>query len=304
MGITEFWRASMGLTLLDFNKVSSSWKLVDPSSWKLMQLATNDFVVTSPSTTNTAWSDSDFGLLKVIKTQLGVTDEKWAEHWYGGVVPWWFVQAVLVKFGGEVKLRTNTCTSVRLNVDDDWLDEEGYHLKSGISASTDMSVLTSSLRYEKRVQRKAGPYFTILTPTKDGHNMKVHWTSWYYNYVNDLSKSGIRRRTRVEKPDFDGVVELNCMSFPDSRRFKGYANQEGFVDRNNRYLLPLDHTVFGGLTWPDPFVDWLKQGLIAIEPHLLNLDVVGAVGAALGHVNKTIIDWLNDKIHGEQSFRS
>ncbi|UUV42245.1 MAG: putative capsid protein [Hattula totivirus 1] len=304
LGITEYWRASMGLTLLDFNKVSSSWKLVDPASWKLMQLATNDFFVTSPSTTNTAWSDSEFGLMELIKTQLGVTDAKWADHWYGGVVPWWFVQAVLVKFGGEIKLRTNTCTSVRLSVDEDWLDEEGFHLKSGISAPTDISVLTSTLRYEKRVQRKAGSYFTILTPTKDGHTMKVHWTSWYYNYVNDLSKSGIRRRTRVEKPDFDGVVELNCMSFPDSRRFKGYANQEGFVDRNNRYLLPLDHTVFGGLTWPDPFMDWLKQGLIAIEPHLLNLDVVGAVGAALGHVNKTIIDWLNDKIHGDQSFRS
>lgn len=131
---------------------------------------------------------------------------------------------------------------------------------------------------------------------------KVHWTSWYYNYINDLPKSGIRRRTRASKPDFDGVVELNCL-VPDCRRFKGYANPEAFVDNTNWCLLPIDHVVPRGLRWPDPFVDWLKQGLIAIEPHLLNLDVVGAVGAALGHVNKTIIDWLNEQIHGDKSIR-
>lgn len=78
---------------------------------------------------------------------------------------------------------------------------------------------------------------------------------------------------------------MNTVVFPDSRRFKGYAHPEAFVDRANRYVLPLDHDIQGGLRWLDPFIDWLKQGLVAIEPHLLNLDVVGAVGAALDHHN-------------------
>lgn len=173
----------------------------------------------------------------------------------------------------QLSLKLFTTKSVRLNVDEDWLDEEGYHLKADTAASTDWTVLTNALMYVKKVQRKANPYFTILTPTKDGHKMKVHWTSWYYNYVNDLPKSGIRRRTRVGKPDFDGVVELNCIVFPDSRRFKGYANLEAFVDGTKGYMIPLDHVGPRGLRWPDPFVDGLKQGLIAIEPHLLNLDV-------------------------------
>uniref|UniRef100_A0A182S9G8 Uncharacterized protein n=1 Tax=Anopheles maculatus TaxID=74869 RepID=A0A182S9G8_9DIPT len=133
--------------------------------------------------------------------------------------------------------------------------------------------------------------------------MKVHWTSWYYNFANDLPKSGLRRMMKVIAPEYESIVELNTMVFPDSRRFKGYANPEAFVDGTNRYLLPVDHTVMNGLTWPDPFIDWLKKGLIAKEPHLLNLDVVGDVGAALGHVNKTIIDWLSEKIHGDGSFR-
>lgn len=85
----------------------SKRRLVDEQTWSLMQAATNDFVITScPSTTNTAWTDKTFKIIDVIKTQLGVTDDKWAEHWYGGVVPWWFVQAVLMKFGGSVVVKT------------------------------------------------------------------------------------------------------------------------------------------------------------------------------------------------------
>lgn len=145
--------------------------------------------VASPSTTNTAWTDTDLKIVSVIKDNLAVTDEKWTEHWYGGVVPWWYVQAVLTKFGGGLKLKTNTTTSVRLDVEEEWVDELGYHLKANECASTDISVLTSSICYEKKVQRKSLAYFTILTPTKDGHAMKVHWTGWYYNYLNDLPKS-------------------------------------------------------------------------------------------------------------------
>lgn len=152
-------------------------------------------------------------------------------------------------------MKTKEPVSVRLNVDEDWLDEVGYHIKADEAYATDISVLTSSIMYEKKVQRKASPYFTIFTPTKDAHDMKVHWTSWYYNFVNDLLKSGLRRRMKVAAPEFDGVVELNTMVFPDSRRFKGYANPEAFVDGTNRYLLPVDQTVMNGLTWPDPSIE-------------------------------------------------
>lgn len=303
LAITELWRTTGGLSLGDYNRVSSTWKLVDPQVRSLMSAATFGFSIELPNTTSTAWTDTTFGIIKVIKEQLGVTDDNWLEHWNGGVVPWWFVQTVLLKFGGQLTVKTKDPVSVRLNVDEEWLDEVGYHIKADHSLSTDITVLTSSIMYEKKVQRKAMPYFTIMTPTKNAHEMKVHWTSWYYNYINDLPKSGIRRRMKVTPPDFDGVVELNSIAFPESRRYKGYANPEAFVDRTNRYLLPADHMVLNGLKWPDPFVDWFKRGLIAIEPHLLNLDVVGAVGAALGHVNKTIIDWLNEKIHGNGSFR-
>lgn len=100
LAITELWRTTTGLSLLDFNRVASSWKLIDPSTWDIVGAATNNFTVISPSSTNTAWTDKTFGLLTLVKSELGVTDDKWLEHWYGGVVPWWFVQAVLLKFGG------------------------------------------------------------------------------------------------------------------------------------------------------------------------------------------------------------
>lgn len=207
LACTELWRATSGLTLLDLNRISSTWKITDPQMREMLAAVTNGFVITSPNTTTTAWTDTTFKILKVIRDSLGVTDDNWEDHWYGGVVPWWYVQAVSTKFGGEVVVKTKDPVSVQLNVDEEWLDEEEYHIKADVAPATDLSVLTSSIAYEKKGQRKALPYFTILTPTKDGYNMKVHWTSWYYNFVNDLPKSGIRRRMKVVPLEFDGVIE-------------------------------------------------------------------------------------------------
>lgn len=71
------------------------------------------------------------------------------------------------------KVFVNGTSSLRLDYDDEWYDELGYHLVEGKSGPMDISLLTSSISYEKRVQRRADGYFTILTLNKDSH----HWTS-------------------------------------------------------------------------------------------------------------------------------
>lgn len=113
----------------------------DRQTWLLLEVSTVGFAVSSPSTTNTAWTDKELGIVSLIKFKLAVTDDKWTEHWYGGVVPWWYVQTVLTKFGGEVKLKTSKTTSVRLDVEQEWVDELGYHIKANEAVSTDISVL-------------------------------------------------------------------------------------------------------------------------------------------------------------------
>nr|QGA70946.1 hypothetical protein [Lindangsbacken virus] len=303
MGVTELWRLSMGLSLPDHNRISKCDKLVDPQTEEIFRASTLDFLTSSGNTNMTAWTDSTFKIPSFVKSSLAVTEEAWLDHWYGGVVPWWYVQAVLLKMGGTVSVKCSQAAGLRLDYDEQWNDEYGYHLTVDKSAATDLAVLTSSIMYEKKVQRRSTSYFTILTPNKDAHKMEVHWTSWYYNEVNDICKRGLRSGVRVAKPDYDGIVQLNAICHPLSRRFRGYAHPEAFVSNTNRYVGPLDFTVRGGLRWPDPPMDWLKQGMFAIAPHLLRLDVVGAVGAALDHVNKTILDWLSEKVHGKDSFR-
>nr|QRD99874.1 MAG: capsid [Culex modestus totivirus] len=303
MGVTELWRLSMGLSLPDHNLISKCSKLVDPQISEIFRTSTMDFLTSSGNTNMTAWTDADFKLSAFVKSSLSVTEDTWLEHWYGGLVPWWFVQAVLLKVEGSVVVRCNQVTGLRLDYDEQWNDEYGYHLVVEKSAPTDLAVLTCSVMYEKKVQRRSAAYFTILTPDKDAHKMGVHWTSWYYNEINDTCKRGLRAGTRVAVPDYDGVVQLNAICNPLSRRYRGYAHPEAFVSNTNRYVGPLDFTIRGGLTWPDPPLEWLKQGLFAIAPHLLRLDAVGAVGAALDHVNKTILDWLSDKVHGKDTFR-
>lgn len=112
LACTELWRATSGLTLLDLNRISSTWKITDPQMREMLGAVTNGFVITSPNTTTTAWTDTTFKILKVIQDSLGVTDDNWKEHWYGGVVPWWYVQAVSTKFGGEVMVKTKDPVSV------------------------------------------------------------------------------------------------------------------------------------------------------------------------------------------------
>ncbi|QLJ83494.1 capsid protein [Fitzroy Crossing toti-like virus 1] len=303
LGVSELWRLSMGLSLPDHNRISKCSKLVDPQVEEIFRASTLDFLTSSGNTNMTAWTYTDFKLPAFIKSSLSTTEDVWLEHWYGGVVPWWYVQAVLLKMDGSVVVRCNQASGLRLDYDEQWNDEYGFHLVVEKSASTDLAVLTSSIMYEKKVQRRSAAYFTVLTPNRDAHKMGVHWTSWYYNEVNDISKRGLRAGTRVAVPDYDGIVQLNAICNPLSRRYRGYAHPEAFVSSTSRYVGPLDFTIRGGLRWPDPPLEWLKQGMFAIAPHLLRLDVVGAVGAALDHVNKTILDWLSERVHGKDTFR-
>uniref|UniRef100_A0A182T390 Uncharacterized protein n=1 Tax=Anopheles maculatus TaxID=74869 RepID=A0A182T390_9DIPT len=138
LAVTELWRATSGLSLLDYNRVNTSWKLSDPQTRSLISVATLGFAIESPNTTNTAWTDSEFDISKALKEQMGLTDDRWKEHWYGGVVPWWFVQAVLLKFEGQLTVKTKEPVSVKLNFDEDWLDEVGYHLKADEAFATDV----------------------------------------------------------------------------------------------------------------------------------------------------------------------
>nr|UOO01010.1 hypothetical protein [Jordan Creek virus] len=303
LGVTELWRLSSGLSVPDHNGVSSCKDLIDPQLAEIFRLSTINFLTQTGNTNTTAWSETTFNIEGFVKSSLAVTEDKWLDHWYGGVVPWWFVQAVLLKMDGSVSIKCNQPKGLRLDYDEKWNDEYGYHLTNESCAATDLAVLTSSIMYEKKVQRRSAPYFTILTPDKDSHKMSVHWTSWYYNEINDVCKKGLRSGSRVVVPDYDGVVQLNALCHPVSRRYKGYVHPEAFVSNTNRYISPLDYTIRGGLKWPDPPLDWLKQGLFAVAPHLLRLDVVGAVGAALDHVNKSILEWLNSKVHGQDTFR-
>lgn len=56
---------------------------------------------------------------------------------------------MFLKFGGLVKVVVNGTSSLGLNYDDDWYDEVGYHPVEGKSVLMDISVLTSTICYEK-----------------------------------------------------------------------------------------------------------------------------------------------------------
>lgn len=72
MAIIVLWRASFGVPILDHNRVNTSWRM-DPQIMDIFNAATGGFVSTSYNTTLTAWSDTDFGIVKVVKSQKGLS---------------------------------------------------------------------------------------------------------------------------------------------------------------------------------------------------------------------------------------
>lgn len=54
LSLTELWRAMSGLPLLDHNRVSTSWKLVDPQMFDIFQTMTGGFVASFQNTKMTA----------------------------------------------------------------------------------------------------------------------------------------------------------------------------------------------------------------------------------------------------------
>lgn len=72
-------------------------------------------------------------------------------------------------------VKTKDPVSVRLNVDEDWLDEEGYHIKADVAPATDLSVLTSSITYENqaeavRTQNSADSDIRRIIDSHGNHN--------------------------------------------------------------------------------------------------------------------------------------
>lgn len=49
------------------------------------------------------------------------------------------------KFGGSVDCRTKDVSSVRLDLDQKWVDEVGYHIVADKASPSDLTILTSAI---------------------------------------------------------------------------------------------------------------------------------------------------------------
>lgn len=118
--------------------------------------------------------------------------------------------------------------------------------------------------------------------------------SWSLNSIHDAKKSQYRARMKGLPADTSGVVELNIIVFPSARIEKikrcprAAVSGDARVDGKDTSTYP---TIRGGLTWPNPRLDWLLKGRMAEVPRLLTGDYVGSITSGL----REVMDALNDR---------
>ncbi|XP_017140575.1 uncharacterized protein LOC108154724 [Drosophila miranda] len=205
----------------------------------------------------------------------------WLDTHYSWNVPWWYVAAVADKFGHNFTCATDPDGELIMDEDYSLSDNMlGWLIEPAKSTQFDLSLLTSSSQYEMRVRKSKPAYFDILTPTSNGKAEAYHMLSWNPYFLQDTKKLQYRTRSAVSKPDYNGIVELNIVVFPSARIGKMKTCPRAFVSSENRIDGSDPNTypfVTGGLKLPDPWLDWLMKGGVAVIPRLLVGDYIGAI---------------------------
>ncbi|XP_034654752.1 uncharacterized protein LOC117892552 [Drosophila subobscura] len=292
LGLTNWAAMELGVTILEHNRLGRRWRSLPSDYLDLWPLLTNGFVVQTSEHTDRLVDEVDWQhrwgwLMNQWKDGADV-NSTWLDTHYSWNVPWWFVAAVAEKFGH--KFTCGTTSNGELIMDEDFANSDnmlGWLIEPSKSTQFDLSMLTFTTQYEIRVRRSKPAYFDILTPDSRGKGEAYNMLSWNPYFLQDTKKLQYRTRGLVSVPDYKGIVELNIVVFPSARIGKMKTCPRAFVSADNRLDGSQPETypyISGGLRLPDPWLDWLLKGGIAVIPRLLVGDYIGAINVLPNYI--------------------
>lgn len=312
LGLTNWAFMELGVTMFEHNRMSRRWRCLADQYLELWPTVSNDFVIRSSEFVERSVDIEKYqklwGWITNHATKPENVPKVWMDTHYSWNCPWWYVGAIAEKFGHKFVIRTEP--NGELIADQVYADSNnmlGWLIAPSSSNQYDLSILSSSCQYERRVRRSKPAYFDILTPSSNGKSEEYNFLSWDMNSVLDTKKTEFRSKTRTSPPDTAGIVELNVVVFPSARTFKMKTCPRAFVSGDNRVdgkdetTLPF---ISGGLKWPDPWLDWLLRGGIAVLPHLITGNWIGALGSGLAVVVDAPAEWSTAQADKSNTFHT
>ncbi|UHK02997.1 MAG: hypothetical protein FuToV9_gp1 [Hangzhou totivirus 9] len=311
LGLTNWAMVELGVTLFEHNRLGKKFRCLPDVYTDLWNVMTCDFVIRSVESSNRIVDEADwqrrYGWIMNMATEVTNVDLGYMDTHYCWNVPWWYVAAISEKFGHSFKCKTPANGELIIDEDSGYPDNlQGWLIEKEQSNQYDLSLLSSSTQYEIRVRRSKPAYFDILTPTANGRSEAYNYLSWNPNNLIDGRKLSYRSRQTTGPLNTNGVVELNVVVFPVARSITMRTCPRAFVSGDNR-VDGRDEDQYprisGGLKWPDPWLDWLIKGGMAILPSLATGDTIGAVIGGLTFLIEALDAWLTPGQSSDDSFR-
>lgn len=213
-------------------------------------------------------------------------------------VPFWYVMAVMTKFGIEVKPRQKLVAKRFTGA----LAAQGRKLVYKFDADsqwTDLHLAMSDLSYEDNHW-----YFATVN-TLDAA-LTIDEMFWYpdayiddtkqklgngiFNVASPMAPSGIISIT-MSSGDYTTQYVDNSVLDANYMRTEVWGQTPVQLDRPSSFPV-----VIGGLRYPDPFWEWLWEGAKKIGPHILTGNYGQAAMEAFSHLAKPAAEWAGEKV--------
>lgn len=307
---TNFSLAEVGMTLMDANKLSTIFRRsgYGVAQWyNILKMMTDQFVCVDENIENSLFFESDF-IKDIGWITIHDDDTKVYDKWYSLFLPFWYVRSVAEKFGitmTYVETKSDFIPALIPNQDevDDYGFVEVYNCSAGLSDWTDYNLMISTIAYDVRGRgHMSMKRFGIMLPTPDLRDFSYSTIGWW-TYGGDgewLTRELNRCRGMSNNSDRltvvkTGVIDTLMVARPDIR-WKWYkTNPRMFIEIGaHQKRDDIDSRMRVDLTIPDPFFDWLKQGVLNVAPYLATGDVWGAAAAGTIYVLETGFDKLKD----------
>ncbi|XP_034483177.1 uncharacterized protein LOC117788498 [Drosophila innubila] len=281
LGLTNWAACELGVTMFEHNRLGKRQRCIDDSYRLLWPELTQGFViktrVNSDRIVDDALAASWLGMSMNLATLKKNIKVDWFDTHYSWNVPWWYVSALAERFGHKYTIEAQPNVEYFEDENDNMM---GSLIEMKTSKQTDLSILTSSCEYERRVRRNRPSYFEIRTPTSNGKDEAINFVSWNANAFIDATKNELRSGLSTELKSLDGVCELNVIVFPSMRSKSMKTCPRAFVADNGRVDARDESTypcIVGGLRYPDSKINCLPNGETTVIQPLLSGYLVGAL---------------------------
>lgn len=310
----NWFLAESGTTVPDLNSISAFRTSNNRVLAREALCELTDGWIMNINTTIRSHTKQEDYITSVSKGIIRAHDVDFFNRWYSGFVPTYMVCAVIKKFGVQVPYN-NTRPDQAAPLDDSVTESNGDYAQIAYWGGThstwlDTALSTSTLKYERKPRFDMQEKFRIVLPDKNGMTVSPYWIGYYPRAMHDSNQLecnmyGVGGRIDLLNA---GVVETLIVIVPYSRSIGHAYKTWWIVTSPYAHVKREDSETFvhlDSMEYPDPFFDWLLNGVKTSLPSLIRGDIIGAAGSFGLYALDSAVRWLRDNFEPhEDSYAS